>query len=140
MCVIYTDGSYNSQCNIGAWAVITKDHEITGTLYNADPFYCEAYAIYQAILHFKDKKVLHIYTDSQGAVRMLTDKRKVNRERNRRKHHIIGKIYDLLDKVKCKVFFHKVKAHDGDEWNDKADKSAKNAKNEILCIGSVRWD
>ena len=70
---IYVDASYQRQNDVGSWAVVTEDKQYSGLIDapNLHSFYCELYAVYQALLISKQYDDVVIYCDNRGVVKIL---------------------------------------------------------------------
>ena len=70
---IYVDASYQRQNDIGSWAVVTEYSQYSGVIEenNLHSFYCELYAVYQALLIAQQHDDVVIYCDNRGVVKML---------------------------------------------------------------------
>lgn len=118
---IYTDGSYNIDKDIGAWAIITEKGEThTGVKKNTDIFEMESYAILEAITLYKEEEVLDIFTDNLAVMRMVQNPK----EKYNNKHYTINEINKLITLMGLDVRLHKVKSHQH-PMNVKADTLAK---------------
>ena len=70
---IYVDACCRHQDDIGSWAVVTEYRQYSGLIEEnkLHSFYCELYAVYQALLLAKQYESAIIYCDNLGVVRML---------------------------------------------------------------------
>ena len=118
---IYTDGSYNIDEDIGAWAIITEEGEThTGVKRHTDIFEMESYAVLEAISLYKEEPVLDIFTDNLAVMRMIQNPK----EKHNNKHFTINEINKLITLLGLDVRLHKVKSHQH-PMNIKADTLAK---------------
>lgn len=118
---IYTDGSYNIDEDIGAWAIITEEGEThTGVKEHTDIFEMESYAILEAITLYKEEQVLDIFTDNLAVMRMIQNPK----EKHNNRHFTINEINKLITLMGLDVRLHKVKSHQH-PMNIKADTLAK---------------
>ena len=118
---IYTDGSYNIDKDIGAWAIITEEGEIhTGVKKHTDIFEMESYAVLEAITLYKSEEVLDIFTDNLAVMRMIQNPK----EKYNNKHYTINEINKLIGLMGLDVRLHKVKSHQH-PMNIRADTLAK---------------
>lgn len=118
---IYTDGSYNIDKDIGAWAIITEEGEIhTGVKKHTDIFEMESYAVLEAITLYKEEEVLDIFTDNLAVMRMIQNPK----EKYNNKHFTINEINKLIALMGLDVRLHKVKSHQH-PMNIRADTLAK---------------
>lgn len=118
---IYTDGSYNIDKDIGAWAIITEEGEIhTGVKKHTDIFEMESYAVLEAITLYKEEEVLDIFLDNLAVMRMVQNPK----EKYNNKHFTINEINKLIALMGLDVRLHKVKSHQH-PMNVKADMLAK---------------
>lgn len=135
---VYTDGSCLVSRKIGGWAVVCPEWILMGNKRNTTNNEMELYAIYMAIRHTADYDEVHIYSDSEYSLRVLTMwaynwesdgwKKKGGRIRNL---ELIKSIFAIV-KHNPKYVFHKVEAHSGNRFNEKADRFAKESYQEIL--------
>lgn len=137
---IYTDGSCNVSQRIGGWAIVSKEWSASGNKTDTTNNEMELYAILKAIHYsqYYGYGKVHIYTDSQYAFMTLTEwaykwerngwQKKGGRIRN------LDLIKDIFKEVgnNPKYVFHKVKAHDGNVMNEKADRLAKVSYQELI--------
>lgn len=92
----------------------------------------ELTAVHYATLLSEEYDIVHIYTDSQYVYKTFTEWAYVWENQGWKKKSS-GQIKNLeliqiihsITKNNPNIVFHKVKAHDGDEWNERADKLAK---------------
>nr|QBK91463.1 MAG: ribonuclease H [Pithovirus LCPAC302] len=128
---IYTDGSCKD--DIGGYGiVINKEKEISGKvlIFPCTNQIAELYAIYQAIIYCKNKDNITIYTDSKYSIGCLTEWHRrwekngwVNAKGNNVKNKILIKaILDISSDIS--VSYKHVKAHNGNKYNEIADKLA----------------
>ena len=130
---VYTDGSCNVSERIGGWAIVSKEFTASGRKQDTTNNEMELYAILKAIEHGQagNYSKVHIYTDSEYALKTLTEwaykweskgwKKKGGVIRNL---ELIKEIFSVV-KDNDRFVFHKVKAHDGVKYNEQADKLAK---------------
>ena len=129
---VYTDGSCINHTGIGGWAVASYQITQCGMKRHTTNNEMELTAVYYAALLSSDYDEVHIYTDSQYAFKAFTEwacRWEMNGWKKKgsgpiRNLDLIKKIYGIT-KDNPGIFFHKVKAHSGDEWNERADKLAK---------------
>lgn len=130
---IYTDGSCNVSRRVGGWAIVSEEWTAQGNKQDTTNNEMELYAILKAV-HYSEYygyDEVHIYTDSQYAYKTLTEwaynwetngwTKKGGRIRNL---ELIKAIFETVH-YNPKYVFHKVKAHNGNIMNEKADKLAK---------------
>ena len=135
---IYTDGSCNISKKVGGWAVCCHDWVLMGNKRNTTNNEMELYAIFMGIKHTMDYDTVHIYSDSEYALKCLTLwcydweangwKKRGGKIRNL---ELIKQIFPIV-KYNPRYVFHKVEAHSGNVWNNKADKFAKESYQELL--------
>jgi ribonuclease HI len=127
--VIYTDGSCNPNPGRGAWAHITLnpdgDWSVSGGELETTNNRMELMAVVEALRFHPDKKDIMIYTDSQLTMKCAEG------EWKRNKNLDLWEEYDKVSKGK-NVVFKKVKAHDGDKYNELVDKLASSFWKEFL--------
>lgn len=125
--LIYVDASCRENEDIGSWAVVTENKQYSGLIgeKNLHSFYCELYAVYQALLLSKESENVVIYCDNQGVVRMLNKDMAEFTEvidfSKKRDHNFLHEVYysyqDMPNVEICKI----------DRSNNKvADKVARN--------------
>lgn len=140
---IYTDASYRQMDNLGSWAIITdQGWNRSGTIHNKelDIAYLELYAVQQAIIQSIGYDEVHIYTDSDYVYTNLNIKAEEYEQEKWDVHKGNGFLTkkDLLRqtwkmyKNNPQIILYKVKAHNGNEMNEKADQLAKQTLNENL--------
>ncbi|MDF2954293.1 MAG: Ribonuclease HI [Thermodesulfobacterium sp.] len=132
---LYVDGSSLGNPGPGGWAVLIKSGEKEEILSGGEPLatnnQMELKAVISALSHFKEPKILKIYTDSEYVIKGVTEwlpkwkkrgyitsdgKPVKNRE-----------LWEVLERL---INFHQVKwekvsAHSGNFYNEKVDKIAK---------------
>ncbi len=132
--VAYVDGSFSvSKNNYSYGVVILKDNKIIKTINGAGKnekaaqmrqIYGELKGVMKAVDYALSagEKELHVYYDYNGIENWAIGKWNRNNEFTQKYHEFMQK------KMKeIKVFFHKVKAHSGDKYNEMADRLAKEA-------------
>lgn len=128
---IYTDGSYNNQKMIGAWAMITHNFQYSEIIpYKTDISYLELYAVYNAILKFKHHHRLDIYTDSHYVYHHLNNISRNRKCKQEAKNILLKKTKRLIRKHEVEI--HKVKAHSNNPMNNIADKLARKTCREYI--------
>ena len=129
---IYTDGSCITHTGVGGWATVSLQQTMCGCKDHTTNNEMELLAIYYAIVQSKGYDEVHIYTDSEYAYMTFTNwaydwesrgwmKRSKGQIRNL---ELIQTIFKMV-KGKPHIKFHKVKAHEGEPLNERADKLAK---------------
>lgn len=70
---IYVDACCRHQDDVGSWAVVTEFSQYSGVIEenNLHSFYCELYAVYQALLLAKQYDDVTIFCDNRGVVKIL---------------------------------------------------------------------
>ena len=129
---IYTDGSCIQSTGIGGWATVSLNETMCGCKTHITNNEMDLLAIYYAIIQAKKYDKAHIYTDSEYAYNTFTKWAEDWETRGWRKRskgqiknlELIRTIY-AYSKNNPNIIFHKVKAHDGDELNERADKLAR---------------
>jgi ribonuclease HI len=121
--VIYTDGSCNTKIKIGAWAAILlfpgEKILLKGVEYNTTNNRMELTAVLKAIEYIEEKhfdSLIHIFTDSQYALRIPERKEKLKKNQFLTKKgspiQNIDLVKDLILKIEShSISFIKVKAH-----------------------------
>ena len=133
---VYTDASYRQMDNLGSWAIISdQGWNRSGTIHNKeiDIAYMELYAVQQAIIQSIGYDDVHIYTDSDYVYTNLNIKAQSYEDEKWNVHKGNGFLTkkDLLRqtwkmyKNNPQIQIFKVKAHNGNEMNEKADQLAK---------------
>ena len=137
---IYTDGSCNVQQKVGGWAIVSVLFSVSGNKKGTTNNEMELYSILKAIEYGQmyGYEEIHIYSDSQYAIGSLTewaynwDKNGWKKKGGIKNKEIIKEIFYIL-KDNPHIHLHKVKAHNGDEMNERADELAR-----IKCLELVR--
>ena len=140
---IYTDASFRDMDNLGSWAMVSdRGWNRSGTIHSKDIdiAYMELYAVQQAIIQSIGYDDVHIYTDSDYVYTMLNRKAEEYEQEKWNVHKGQGFLTkkDLLRQTwkmyknnpQIQVF--KVKAHNGNEMNEKADQLARETLAENL--------
>ena len=149
---IYTDGSFNPETKSGGYSYILVYEDKDGTVYekdgsgsyrNSSNNRMEITAIIYALKELNYKCSVTIHSDSRFICNMFTehiiDKWKdCNYRRNGRrlKNEQLWKNL-LIEVAKHDVSFKWIKAHDGNEYNERCDLLAKQAVRELdekLCV------
>ena len=140
---VYTDASYRQMDNLGSWAIISdKGWNRSGAIHNKDIdiAYMELYAVQQAIIQSIGYDDVHIYTDSDYVYTNLNIKaqayedEKWNVHKGNRfltKKDLLRQTWKMY-KNNPQIQIFKVKAHNGNDMNEKADQLAKQTLNENL--------
>lgn len=129
---VYTDGSCIQSTGMGGWAITSYQITQCGMKRHTTNNEMELTGVYYATLLIYEYDTVHIYTDSQYVYKTFTDWAYTWEENGWKKKSsgqiknldLIRKIHELT-KDNPNIIFHKVKAHDGNEWNERADKLAK---------------
>lgn len=136
---IYTDGSYNPNKNLGAWAsILIVDQEInilSNVVSDSTHNRMELLAVIEALNFILSEsirfEIINVYSDSQYVVN-LTERRSLLKTRNYltnkgtpiRNVDLIKSLLNILDF--CPIKLHKVKAHqkrgDSINYNRQVDK------------------
>lgn len=131
---VWTDGSFSNQTGIGGWAWVSRSTWRSGRTVNGDCSQAmELRAILEA-LRFHTEDPVVVYTDHLFYSQILGVERDVfydwlaSEERNRSAliHGLLVLLYDELEGRR--VRFEHVRAHNGDRFNEMADKLARNAR------------
>ena len=141
---IYTDASYRQMDNLGSWAIISEQGwNRSGTIHNEklDIAYMELYAVQQAIIQSIGYDEAHIYTDSDYVYTNLNIKAEEYEKDNWNNHKkgfltkkdLLRQTYKLYNN-NPQIIIHKVKAHNGNEMNEKADSLARETLAESLHL------
>jgi ribonuclease HI len=124
MLTIYTDGSCTPNPGKGGWGYIAifPDCEISdsGSSSHTTNNIMEITAVIKPLQQFPNQDSYTIYTDSQYVINCATGKWK------RKKNIELWEEYDKVSKNK-KITYIWVKGHNGDPYNERVDKIAKNA-------------
>ena len=141
MIKIYTDGSCLSNPGNGGWAaIIIKDDKITeisGNEKNTTNNRMELLAPISALSKIEDKENIEIYTDSKYVKQGITEwinNWKSNGWKTSKKEDVKNKdLWTQLDELNnsLDVQWNWVKAHAGNEFNEKADLLAKKAAEQL---------
>jgi ribonuclease HI len=148
--IFYTDGSLKQKDNrveMGlGWILIEDNMELQ--CYNSKlEGWCsstraEIMAILTALLVIVDHSEVNIFTDSKNAVSIFNSyRRKFDNYRSYIKmdNQILWQlIFQIIEKLGLKVNLYKVKAHDNNKWNDRADEEAnKGREGNMIRIKNV---
>ena len=141
MIKIYTDGSCLSNPGNGGWAaIIIKDDKITeisGNEKNTTNNRMELLAPISALSKIEDKENIEIYTDSKYVKQGITqwiNNWKSNGWKTSKKEDVKNKdLWTQLDELNSslEVQWNWVKAHAGNEFNEKVDLLAKKAAKQL---------
>ena len=141
MIKIYTDGSCLSNPGNGGWAaIIIKDDKITeisGNEKNTTNNRMELLAPISALSKIEDKENIEIYTDSKYVKQGITEwinNWKSNGWKTSKKEDVKNKdLWTQLDELNnsLDVQWNWVKAHVGNEFNEKVDLLAKKAAEQL---------
>ena len=135
--IIYTDGACKGNPGPGGWGVIIIDNnneiELFGKKDNTTNNIMEMTAAIKALEYFSKKKNITLYTDSNYLKLGITSwihNWKKNNWLNSKKEAVKNKSFwvtlDLLNTLHT-VEWRWVKAHNGDKYNERADKLATSA-------------
>jgi len=133
---IYVDGSFDADTGICAFSfVVVKDNKIEHTESDlikyedfsktVDQNIAEIKAVELALKYLKKRKEKEvvIYYDSRAIENVFVN----NAKTKKKEQYIVGKdVLELAREAEITVFLTKVKAHNGNEFNDYADFLAKN--------------
>ena len=135
--VIYTDGACKGNPGPGGWGVVIIESnietELCGKEANTTNNIMEMTAAIKALQYFKLKKNIILYTDSNYLKLGITNwigLWKRNNWINSKKKQVKNKSYWMtLDKLNSlhNIEWKWVKAHNGDKYNERADKLATSA-------------
>ena len=141
MIKIYTDGSCLSNPGNGGWAaIIIKDDKITeisGNEKNTTNNRMELLAPISALSKIEDKENIEIYTDSKYVKQGITEwinNWKSNGWKTSKKEDVKNKdLWTKLDELNSAldIQWNWVKAHVGNEFNEKVDLLAKKAAEQL---------
>jgi len=133
MISIYTDGSCLKNPGAGGWAYIAlcdNDREVKkrGGCKNTTNNRMELVAVIKAVSAYRNEyKTITIYSDSLLTINCA---QKIWR---RKKNLDLWEVYDDVSRD-CNIIFKKVKAHDGNRYNEMVDKLAKKSAEKISCV------
>lgn len=135
--IIYTDGACKGNPGPGGWGAVIIDNnneiELFGKKENTTNNIMEMTAAIKALEYFKNKKKIILYTDSNYLKLGITNwihNWKKNNWINSKKKSVKNKSYWItLDELNTlhTVEWKWVKAHNGDKYNERADKLATSA-------------
>jgi len=134
---IWTDGSCIVQEKIGGWAIVSDNFEESGSKIETTNNEMELFAIYKAVQKYGEYDSIIIYSDSQYAVKTLTEWAYKWKENGWRKKggiknlQLIKDIFDIVEN-NDKIIIKHVKGHDGNIMNEQADHLARSAAQAIL--------
>jgi len=126
--IVYTDGSCDPNPGPGGYGFIsldpTGDWYVSGGEKQSTNNRMELMAVIEAISFHASSHEITIFTDSQLTINCATGlwRRKMNTD--------LWELYDCASKGK-NIIFKKVKAHNGDHYNELVDKLAKKEMREV---------
>lgn len=137
---VYTDGSCSCVSRLGGWGAIIimdgKEIGINGSEKNTTNNRMEIMAVVNSLFYIYSKELIsneiHIYSDSQYVVNGFNEwceKWKAKNWKNV-KNSTHWKALLMLTSI-LNIKFHWVRGHDGNEYNEKADKLAYRAYSEL---------
>lgn len=128
--ICYTDGSYQSSFNAGGWSsiILDENENIVAKLYQGFTHTTnnrmELMAVIETLNYFKDPTELIIISDSQYVVNSIItgscNKWIEENDLSKKNLDLWFKLVDLLQKHNVTMKW--VKGHDGNKWNEEADK------------------
>jgi len=128
--ICYTDGSFQSSINAGGWSSVILDEKenLVKILYqglkNTTNNRMELMAILETLKYFKESTELKIYSDSQYVVGSILNGSAENWIKNndlsKKNLDLWFPLIDLLHKHSVEFVW--VKGHNGNKWNEEADK------------------
>lgn len=137
--IIYTDGACSGNPGPGGWAAIMRykdfEREISGSEEHTTNNRMELMAAIKALEQIKETCEIDLYTDSEYVHKGITQwvrGWKANGWKGSKKNSIKNvELWERLDSLveHNKINWHWVKAHAGDEYNERADKLAVKARN-----------
>ena len=138
---VYTDASYFWQKDIAACghAIINKGDVLSHSVikvekiksvYHAE-FYSICYGLQKAFL-VKDVSVVNIYSDSESALHICKTKKIKSGFGLSMLFDEYLELIEIYEEYNIEVHFHKVKAHNGDYFNNMVDRSSRKYLREHL--------
>lgn len=128
--ICYTDGSYQASVKAGGWSsiILNEKEEVVDILYQGFTHTTnnrmELMAVLETLRHFKDPTELEIVSDSQYVVNSIVngnaEKWIIENDLSKKNFDLWFEIVNLLHKHN--VTFKWVKGHNGDKWNEEADR------------------
>ena len=128
--ICYTDGSYQASVKAGGWSsiILNEKEEVVDILYQGFTHTTnnrmELRAVLETLRHFKVPTEIEIISDSQYVVNSIVEgsaeKWVMDSDTSKRNFDLWFEIVDLLHFHK--VTFRWVKGHNGNKWNEEADK------------------
>ncbi len=138
---IYTDGSCLNNPGNGGWGAILiykkKEKEISGAQSNTTNNQMELKAVIEGLKSVKEKCKINLFTDSkyvqQGITTWIYNWQKNNWKSANRKPIKNKELWQELyaETKKHEIDWHWVKAHNGNEYNEKVDALAQHAARSI---------
>lgn len=132
--VIYTDGACSGNPGPGGWGALliygNREKELSGGETDTTNNRMELMAAIKALEALKSPCKVDLYTDSEYLRKGITEwitKWKANNWRTAQKKPVKNQdLWERIDSLVClhSVVFHWVKAHDGNENNERVDKLA----------------
>ena len=135
--IIYTDGACRGNPGPGGWGVVIIDNnneiELFGREENTTNNIMEMSAAIKALEYFSEKKKITLYTDSNylklGITKWIYNWKRnnwINSKKEAVKNKALWITLDKLNRLHT-VEWKWVKAHNGDKYNERADKLATSA-------------
>lgn len=128
--ICYTDGSYQASLNAGGWSSIILDEnsKLIARLYQGMTHTTnnrmEIRAVIETLKYFKDPTELTIVSDSQYVVNSINSglaiKWVANNDLSKKNLDLWFELIDLLAKHNVTMVW--TKGHNGNKWNEEADK------------------
>ena len=137
--IIYTDGSCSGNPGPGGWASIIRhkniEKEISGGTRDTTNNKMELLAAIKSLEQLKEHCDVDIYTDShyvkRGVTEWMSKWKEMGWKNSKNKHIKNIELWQELEQLikKHTIKWHWVKAHSGDEYNERVDKLAVKARN-----------
>ena len=134
---IFTDGACKGNPGLGGWGALIiengKEKEIYGGSFNTTNNKMELTATIEALKFYKDPKTIELYTDSnylrQGITEWIVNWKSNNWRTASKKPVANRDLWIEVDGLSSalNIEWNWVKAHNGDKYNERADKLATSA-------------
>ena len=140
--IIHTDGACRGNPGVGGWGALLTFGEREKTLYGAEPRTTnnrmELLAAIEALSALRQACRVELYTDSRylrdGVMRWMEAWKRKNWKTSQRKPVKNRDLWERLDRLvgRHDITWHWVKAHAGNAGNERADRLANRAIDELL--------
>jgi len=128
MVEIYTDGACSGNPGPGGWAAILtcsgREKELSGSVESSTSNQMELTAILEGLSYLTPLCLVTVYTDSANCIGWLA---KGWKRKNKDIQYLCSRIDKVVSHNELTVLYKKVKAHNGNEMNERVDRLAVSA-------------